>query len=180
MSNCFLKIEEDSQLNSFKLNKKTLIALLFLINTICIYVFLFKNMVIPLGWDTQFHLNRIEELAFSLHEGHVLPSNGTYAFKQIGLAVNKFYPYIYLYPFAGLRNIVNPVLAYNVILSSFTLCSFFLSFFCIFKITKSRKAAVIFSLLFNNSGYLLLQITRRGDLAEYIALIFLPVFVYGL
>ena len=43
----------------------------------------------------------------------------------------------------------------------------------------TKKVAFLFSILYNNGGYLLLQISQRGDIAEYIALIFLPLIFMG-
>lgn len=87
--------------------------ILLVINVLLLYVYLFKAKVIPLGWDTQFHLNRIEELYRSTQAEHVFSSTGTYTFSSIGLAINRFYPYLFLYLFAILRFIFNPIIAYN-------------------------------------------------------------------
>lgn len=45
-----------------KIYKKYGYPILLAINALLLYVYLFKAKVVPLGWDTQFHLNRIEEL----------------------------------------------------------------------------------------------------------------------
>lgn len=154
------------------------IIILFLINTIVISLFLFRTGIV-FGWDTQFHLNRIEGLYKSIISGHVIPSNGTFAFSSIGLAVNKFYPYLFLYPFALFRLFLNPVTAYNVCLSLIIFLSLIISFLGIYLMRRSTKFAFFFSLFYNNSSYLLLQITQRGDIAEYIALAFLPLLFCG-
>lgn len=151
---------------------------LFLINTFVIYFFEVKNGIIC-GWDLQFHLNRIEELSQSIYSGHLLSSNGSFAFCQIGLLVNKFYPYLFLYPFALLRGLINPVLAYNICLISITILSFIISYRAITYVSRSSLSGFFFSIIYNNSGYLLLQITQRGDIAEYIALALLPLLLEG-
>lgn len=159
---------------------------LFLINSLVIFILFFRKGVIC-GWDLQFHLNRIEELHQSLISGHLLSSNGSFAFSQIGLIVNKFYPYLFLYPFAIMRGLADPVLAYNICLFVLTALSFIIAYQSVISIPtqqgekrRSAKAGFLFSLIYNNSGYLLLQITQRGDLAEYIALVLLPVLFMGL
>ncbi|MBD5805681.1 hypothetical protein [Limosilactobacillus walteri] len=162
-----------------RLYKNCFYPVLLVINAILICFFLFKLKLIPLGWDTQFHLNRIEELYRSLKAGHLFSSTGTYAFSQIGLAINRFYPYLFLYLFAGLRFIFNPIFAYNTGIFLLALSSLFISYYSIKTITHSKKAAFIFSTLYNNSGYLLLQVSVRGDIAEYIALILLPLIFMG-
>lgn len=123
----------------------------------------------------------------SLMSGHLLSSNGSFAFSQIGLIVNKFYPYLFLYPFAIMRGLADPVLAYNICLFVLTALSFIIAYQSVISIPtqqgekrRSAKAGFLFSLIYNNSGYLLLQITQRGDLAEYIALVLLPVLFMGL
>ena len=160
--------------------------LLFLLNTVIIYALMFHKGII-LGWDSQFHLNRIEELYRSLSSGHILASNGSFTFSQIGLAVNKFYPYLFLYPFAIMRGLINPIEAYNICLFFLTFISFLLSYKSIDNIVELRnpvqqaeRTGFLFSLIFNNSGYLLLQFTQRGDIAEYIALMLLPMLIMGI
>lgn len=152
---------------------------LFAINALLLYVYLFKARVIPLGWDTQFHLNRIEELYRSIQSGHLFSSTGTYTFSSIGLAINRFYPYLFLYLFALLRFILDPIVAYNLGCFLLTLASLLISYFSIKSLTNSKKTAFLFSILYNNSGYLLLQISMRGDIAEYIALLLLPLIFLG-
>ena len=56
--------------------------LLFLLNTVSIYALMFHKGIM-LGWDSQFHLTRIEELYRSLSSGHILASNGSFTFSQI-------------------------------------------------------------------------------------------------
>lgn len=162
-----------------KIYKKYGYPILLVINALLLYVYLFKAKVIPLGWDTQFHLNRIEELYRSIQTGHVFSSTGTYTFSSIGLAINRFYPYLFLYLFAILRFIFNPIIAYNLVCFILTLASLFISYFSVRSLTKSNKTAFLFSIIYNNSGYLLLQISMRGDIAEYIALILLPLIFVG-
>lgn len=162
-----------------KIYKKYGYPILLVINALLLYVYLFKAKVIPLGWDTQFHLNRIEELYRSIQTGHVFSSTGTYTFSSIGLAINRFYPYLFLYLFAILRFIFNPIIAYNLGCFILTLASLFISYLSVRSLTKSNKTAFLFSVIYNNSGYLLLQISMRGDIAEYIALILLPLIFVG-
>lgn len=92
--------------------------LLFFLNALIIFILIFRQGIIC-GWDLQFHLNRIEELHYSLLSGHLLASNGSFTFSKIGLAVSTFYPYLFLYPFAIMRSLINPVIAYNVCLFFF-------------------------------------------------------------
>ncbi|MBA2914756.1 hypothetical protein [Limosilactobacillus frumenti] len=159
--------------------------LLFFLNALIIFILIFRQGIIC-GWDLQFHLNRIEELHYSLLSGHLLASNGSFTFSKIGLAVSTFYPYLFLYPFAIMRSLINPVIAYNVCLFFLTLLSFIVSYKAINNFpsqnrhTESGDLGFLFSLIYNNSGYLLLQFTQRGDIPEYIALIFLPLLLMGL
>ena len=162
-----------------KLCKKYGYLGLLVIDAMLLYLYLFKIRAIPLGWDTQFHLNRIEELYRSIQSGHLLSSTGTYAFSRIGLAINRFYPYLFLYLFAILQFFLEPIVAYNLGCFLLTLASLLVSYFSIKSLTNSKKTAFLFSVLYNNSGYLLLQISMRGDIAEYIALLLFPVIFVG-
>ncbi len=162
-----------------KLCKKYGYLGLLVINAMLLYLYLFKIRAIPLGWDTQFHLNRIEELYRSIQSGHLLSSTGTYTFSRIGLAINRFYPYLFLYLFATLQFFLKPIVAYNLGCFLLTLASLLISYFSIKSLTNSKRTAFLFSVLYNNSGYLLLQISMRGDIAEYIALLLFPVVFVG-
>lgn len=165
---------------SHLLLKEFLVILSFAIFTVSIYLIVFKNNTIPVGWDTRFHLNRIEELRYSLAHHHLFPSNGLHTFSNIGLAINTFYPYLFLYPIALLQLVLAPIRSYYIGLAIYTFSSFLISFIFAKKILNSTSAAYIFSLLYNTSSYLLLQITLRSDIGEYLALIFLPIGFYGL
>ncbi|MBJ7656481.1 hypothetical protein [Weissella confusa] len=151
----------------------------FLFSTFAIFIVGFHSGIL-IGWDSSFHLNRIEELAQSIKSGHILSSSGSFAFQHVGLAVNKFYPYLFLYPFALMRLLINPVKAYLIVLFIFVFISFVISYKCIQAITKSKRQAAWFSIIYNNSGYLMLQIMQRADIAAYIALALLPVTFLGI
>ncbi|MFR0537989.1 hypothetical protein ACLUXV_08875, partial [Limosilactobacillus reuteri subsp. suis] len=75
--------------------------------------------------------------------------------------------------------IFNPIIAYNLGCFILMFASLFISYFSVRSLTKSNKTAFLFSIIYNNSGYLLLQISMRGDIAEYIALILLPLIFVG-
>lgn len=156
--------------------------ILFIINTFMITIWILHSHVISEGWDTIFHLNQINELTQSIKAGHILSSNGTFSFSNIGLAVNKFYPYLFLYPFAISNLLVNnPISSFNITISLFVFLSFLVSYYSIraIKNVEADKTAFWFSILYNNSAYLLLQITIRGDISEYFALLLLPLFFLG-
>lgn len=165
--------------------RKYLFFAIFAVNSILIYFILLKLRILMLGWDTVFHLNRIEELSQSIRNGHLFASSGTYAFSHVGQANNIFYPYLFLYPFAVARLIFNPINAYNTVLLLSTFCSFLISYHCIrivvkqYNHTLSENIGFWFSIIYNNSSYLVLQPTNRGDIAEYVALILLPAVFCG-
>lgn len=152
----------------------------FVVFTASMYIIVFKNNTIPVGWDTRFHLNRIEEIRYSLAHHQLFPSNGLHSFSNIGLAINTFYPYLFLYPIALLQLVLAPIKSYYIGLAIYTFSSFLISFIFAKKILNSTSGAYIFSLLYNTGSYLLLQITLRTDIGEYLALIFLPIAFYGL
>ena len=114
--------------------KSVYYIIIFFLNSLLIFALIFKSHGITLGWDTQFHINRIEEIVRSLEDGHVLPSHGTYAFSHVGLAVNYFYPYLFLYPFAILKILFNPLFGYNVTLFLITFIGFVISYLTIRKL----------------------------------------------
>lgn len=159
--------------------KKFSLLLFFIISAIIVLYPLLKLNAIPYGWDQRFHLNRIEEIAISLKSGHLFPTNGLHSFSNYGLAVNSFYPYLFLYPFAIVRLLLSPIHAYVLVLLGYVVLSQIISYLCARRIPQIKHAALLFSTLYNFSGYALLQIEMRADLGEYFALIFLPIAFVG-
>ncbi|WP_100486867.1 hypothetical protein [Sporolactobacillus pectinivorans] len=141
----------------------------------------YKTGMLFSGDDLSFHLNRIEEIYQSILHGSYIPNVNIYTFNQVGDGVNFFYPWMTIYPFAILRFIVhNPVNSIYTGLWILTLLTFIISYYSMEKFCRSRLQSVIFSLVYTLSMYRALDIFKRFDLGESIAIAFLPVVFLGI
>lgn len=162
------------------LRRDAFIYFSFIFLTIIIYGLAIKSHSIPLGWDQQFHLNRVEEIRYALAHHHLFPANGLHSFLHTGLAVNSFYPYLFLYPIALLQLLINKIIAFYAIMMIYTFLGFCLSFYAIHTYGLKKQSAYLFSILYGTLGYIILQVTIRADIGEYVALILFPLAFLGL
>ncbi|GAJ25386.1 hypothetical protein JCM15457_250 [Liquorilactobacillus sucicola DSM 21376 = JCM 15457] len=139
------------------------------------------------GWDQSFHLNRITDLTATLRQLHPVTFINTTAFSQIGLAVNTFYPYLTLLPFAILHLLI-PDLILSVYLgltillfTSFTCAHIAMARFSeIAYHDNSLSRPVIFAIVYSLSGYFIFNLVVRFDLGECLVMMSLPLFAVGL
>lgn len=172
MSGSFIKIRI-SKSNYRKLSILGVIVSFLVIAGLLMAVQITSNTII-IGADQPFHISRIHELSVAISKGHLFPSNGFNSFGGIGLAVNSFYPYLMLYPFALVNTFLSPVHSYLICLWIIVSFSMILSYFCAHIFLNKGQGAFAFSILYNSGQYMIFQYTFRGDIGEFFALIFVP------
>lgn len=133
-----------------------------------------RSNAIIIGSDQLFHISRIHELSVDISRGQIFPTNGFNSFGGIGVAVNSFYPYLLLYPFAIANLFLSPVHAYFVCMWMIISFSLILSYFCARIFLNHQSGAFAFSVLYNVSQYMIFQYTFRGDVGELCALTLVP------
>lgn len=144
-----------------------------------IMYFTFKNSSIWFGDDVYYQFQRIQGISKSLQEG-LYPSISTINFGKIGYAVNIFYPWATLLPFAVVSLFVHdPISAYYMALFFYFLVSLLISHYSMYQFSHSHLQAILFTLIYNFSTYRLIDLLSRAALAEYIASIFLPLCFLG-
>lgn len=152
-----------------------LTGIYFLVMSIITFYFLYRNQIIFRGADVQFHVNRIEELFHNLKNGNWFPMISTYSANQVGIATNTYYPAFFLYLFAFLRFLpLSPITVVYLGIMFFNLLTFIISFYTYKDFDGSWKKAFIFSNIYFFSAYRFLDILNRFDIAEFIALTFIP------
>jgi len=133
------------------------------------------------GDDAPFHVGRLISLNYSFEHGNLIPSISNSNFRQIGYGINLFYPWITIAPIALLFSLFsNPITAFYTGIGIYFFISFFISHIVMVKFSKSFWNAIIFSLFYNLSNYLLIEVLPRTDIAEFIATILLPICFLGL
>ena len=119
--------------------------------------------------DIEFHLNRIIGLSNIINH----PINYK-VFNQIGMGVNYFYPGLTIFPAALLikftHSVVNGFLAFLFLLN---VVSGIIAYYSLKSIYKNRFKATIFSTMFIFMTYRTLDIYRRFDIGECLAMTFM-------
>ncbi|GAB6010595.1 YfhO family protein [Viscerimonas tarda] len=133
-----------------------------------------------MGYDTTFHLRRLDALMISFQNG-TFPIYIDYsAFIDYGYATRWFYPDFILIPFAILGNFTNTLFAYKALIVTATvLCGVF-TYKTVNKIYKNNFAAFISGLLYTFCMYRLFDLSYRGTTSEALAFTFVPIVFYGL
>ncbi|MCZ2491577.1 hypothetical protein [Dellaglioa carnosa] len=131
--------------------------------------------------NTTFHLNRISELVNALQHGKILSYVNLSTFKNVGVATNLFYPFVFLYPFAIFDILLkNPIKGYLLGVAFFQFISMLIAYFSMYKFSKSEKQSILFSIIYSFSCYRVVDSLFRGALGESLTLMILPVAVYGI
>lgn len=121
--------------------------------------------------DLAFHLNRI------IGTENVLthPINYT-VFHQLGLGVNYFYPWLTILPIIWLMKLTHSIaVGYMLFLVLFNTITGVIAYYSIKPIYKNNLKSLTFSILYLFLFYRGLDLYRRADIGEYIAMTFMVV-----
>lgn len=133
------------------------------------------------GHDLSFHLLRIEGIKEGIKMGTFPIKIQPNWLEGNGYAASVFYGDILLYIPALLRLCgFNVTESYNIFVFLTNAATCIISYCCFFKLSGSKKAAVVGSMLYTLSLYRLVNIYVRSAVGEYSAMIFLPVIAYGM
>lgn len=160
------------------LNKDFVIVfLLVLIAIMTVLPFLYYGKILAIS-DWSFHASRVEQIYRNLKDGHLFTFIATSTFNHSGVGSFLFYPILFLYPWAFLRFIFNPVSAFYMWYFVITAAALIIAFFSMKDFTKNRKVAFIFSILYVFNNYRLYL--GHAVFGEFIAATFLPIAFLGL
>lgn len=131
-------------------------------------------------WDTPFHMLRIEGIKEGLLSGQFPVKMQPGWLYGYGYPVSVYYGDLFLYPAAILRLIGFPVhTVYNILLVFINLATAAVSYISFHKLIKDRYIALMGSLLYTLVPYRIMNMYNRGGLGEVLAVIFLPLIIYG-
>lgn len=142
---------------------------------------LIQNEIV-FGSDLYFHFFRIIGLADALAAGIDYPV-GVYPFyfQGWGYAVGLFYPDLFLLPFACLHAMgLGIILTYKIFFLFLCFGCCLSSYFAGRGIAKSHAAGLFLMIGYGLSQYHLSNLFPRGALGESLAMIFVPLFIWGL
>ena len=133
------------------------------------------------GHDLFFHLNRIEGIASGLRNGQFPVRIHSSTLLGYGYAASEFYPELFLYFPAMLRNLgVSLYASVQVFEVCIQLAAALICYLCVRGLMNSRRTAVGASVLYTLCLYRLVNIYTRGTLGESLAMVFFPVVMLGL
>ena len=133
------------------------------------------------GHDLLFHLNRIEGIASGLRNGQFPVRIHSSTLLGYGYAAPEFYPELFLYIPAILRNLgVSLSASVRVFEACINLATALSCYLCVRSLMRSRRAAVGAGVLYTLCVYRLVNLYTRATLGESLAMIFFPVVLLGL
>ena len=133
------------------------------------------------GHDLLFHLNRIEGIASGLRNGQFPVRIHSSTLLGYGYAAPEFYPELFLYVPAVLRNLgVSLSASVRVFEACINLATALACYLCVRSLMHSRRAAVGAGVLYTLCVYRLVNLYTRATLGESLAMIFFPVVLLGL
>ena len=133
------------------------------------------------GHDLLFHVNRIEGIASGLRAGQFPVRIHASTLQGYGYAASEFYPELFLYFPALLRNLGvtldGALRIFMVAINTATVLSCYIS---MMGITGRRDAAVGITVLYATSIYRLVNLYTRSAYGEGLAMIFFPLLIWAM
>lgn len=162
-----------------KKSKNNIIPIMGIITLSIILVLIGGNSLITYcNSDLVFHLNRI----IGLKDVLTKPINFK-TFGQIGYGINYFYPWLTLYPVVFLIKLFHSVnLGYTAFLILITIITGIIAYYSGIQIydNNAKLKSFVFATLYIFLNYRLLNIYRRFDVGEMIAMCFIPLVIAAL
>lgn len=159
-------------------SKKNLFILL--ISVAIISLPLLYNGIVQ-GHDLRFHLSRIMALSNNISNGDWMAYIHSGFFNNYGYANGLFYCNLFLYFPSLLKCMgIDLINSYKIFLVLCNLLTVFSMYFCMNKMTKSKKISLIASILYLINPYRICDLYVRAAVGEVLSFIFLPFVVLGM
>lgn len=141
----------------------------------------FLSGSLQIGDDLEFHLTRIRGLAGALQSGQ-FPARLSTAFASgYGMSVDMMYPELFLYIPAVLYLAgVSLMTSYKFLILCVNIASACVGFYSFRKLLGSERYGLTVTLLWLLNPYRLVNIFFRAAVGEMLALVFLPLLLYGM
>lgn len=161
--------------------KKSIVPIFFMLLSIVYVLLLWHKGIILSGDDRIFHIERFEEAYQTLKSGHFLSLISTYSFSKVGQAINTYYPWGNLIPYAILRYLIkNPIYTYYSYIALEQLIGLTLAYLLGKELWSKRSTAAFFAVTFRFSTYVIFNDFARADFGESWGLVFVPLTMLGL
>lgn len=132
------------------------------------------------GDDIYFHLTRLEGIYRGLASGDFPVRITPEQMSGYGGVTAIMYPQLFLYPAAMLRFLgVSLMLCYKVLILAINVATAFAGYYAAKNVCGSRRVAMWMSVFYTFSAYRLGNLYVRGALGEALAMVFLPLVIWG-
>lgn len=164
----------------FDNNKQKLLIIIALIFISIFSSFFLFRCNLYKGVDTDYHMSRVIGIANSWKQG-VFPAYIHYDSSGFGYAMGFFYSNLFmiipaiLYLFG-----MKIVTIYKLLIISFSCFSTISMYLCAKRITNSRYAAFISTILYTMSGYKIITLYAKAFIGEMMSFVFIPIILAGL
>ncbi len=159
--------------------RKILVVGLFIGLSILFTITFYINGRLGIDSNGSFHFSRVEEIYRNLKEGSFFTFIATHTFHNSGVGSFLFYPSVFIYPWATLRFIFDPLRAFYVWYGLVMFLTMAIAYYVMFKFSKRRIRAIIFAIFYAISAYHLYLGLRNYVIGEFIAYTFVPLVMYG-
>ena len=141
---------------------------------------LFSDFAIS-GDDFGFHVARLESIYRGLKAGEFPVYLGSNKMGGFGMLSATMYPDFFLYPFAILRLFgVSLMLCYKLLLVCIHIGSAFTAYYAAKAVCRSDKIALWTGIFYTFALYRLTNVYFRASLGESLAMVFLPIVIWGI
>ncbi|MFT8728096.1 MAG: hypothetical protein ABF756_08870 [Liquorilactobacillus ghanensis] len=162
-----------------KVKRNLLIIFIFALVTIIYTSVLLKVGELTLTSDSSFHFSRVEEIYRNLSEHHLFTFIASHTFNHTGVGNFLFYPVVFLYPWAFLRFLFNPISAFIIWYGLFIFATLIIGYYSMLDFSKSKTRSFIFAVIYTIAPYHLHLGIYNYVLGEFIAYTFLPLVFLG-
>ncbi len=134
------------------------------------------------GHDTYFHMARIDAICKAIKTGQGLnPCIYQTYLSGYGYAVGLFYPAVFLVPFAILKAVtgISIMLTMKILIAVILLATCFTSYLAGKNISGKSNIGIAVMILYTMGQYHLMNLYKRADIGEAIAMIFVPLVIWG-
>lgn len=156
------------------------IILTFAIMSILSGALMYHAHFVGVGWDLEFHWQRIFEIRKSLLTNGTLPMVSLNEFSQSGSAVMSMYPNFSLIPFVILTFIIKSQVAlYNIMFMLGSFLCFLICYFSSYTFKSNKTISFIFSVSYTLSTLILSSFFNGLSFGTLASVYFLPLVFFG-
>ena len=177
---CFLMVLCIYILGRYVPKEKYMEPVLLIMLGLIVSLPLFSDTLID-AEDLYYHLTRIEGLYQGLKAGEFPVRINSIQNGSYGNLSATMYPQLFLYLAALLRLVgVSLILSYKVLVTAANIGTSLLSYYSVKSISGSKKMGMAAAVLYTFSIYRINNLYFRGALGELLAMVFLPLVLWGL